>query len=144
MLQGETNLCCVFKTVKKLPFSHLHNYLKFEKPRNLNFVLQLFLDISSAVYTFFLESGTKEVEVFKIMSFISTLTWSCIKLQNFIEDPNVKEQEKKDLILKHLNSMEEGSSRDVFPEFESGMSLMFLLKTCNLLNSHNYFRLGMV
>jgi hypothetical protein len=78
------------------------------------------------------------------MSFISTLTWSCIELQNFIEDPNVKEQEKKDLILKHLNSMEEGSSRDVFPEFESGMSLMFLLKTCNLLNSHNYFRLGMV
>jgi hypothetical protein len=56
----------------------------------------------------------------------------------------VKEQEKKDLILKHLNSMEERSSRDVFPEFESGMSLMFLLKTCNLLNSHNYFRLGMV
>lgn len=55
-------ICVVF--FKQLKSYYLHNYLKFEKPRNSNFVLQLFLDISSAVFTFFLESGTKEVEVF--------------------------------------------------------------------------------
>ena len=78
------------------------------------------------------------------MSFISTLTWSCIELQNVVEDPNVKEEEKKDFILKHLNSLEEDSRRDVFPEFESGVSSVLFLNTTNIINSHNFFRLGMV
>jgi thiol-disulfide isomerase/thioredoxin len=65
------------------------------------------------------------------MSFISTLTWSCIELQNLVENPNVKEEEKKDMILKHLNSMDEDNSRDVFPEFESGVS-SFIIQILNV------------
>lgn len=53
------------------------------------------------------------------MSFISTLTWSCIELQGHIEDSEVKEEEKSHLILKHLNSVEE-KTREVFPEFQPG------------------------
>lgn len=56
------------------------------------------------------------------MSFISTLTWSCIKLQGLIENPELEEEEKNNLVLNHLNSVEE-SSRDVFPEFQPGESL---------------------
>lgn len=55
------------------------------------------------------------------MSFISTLTWRCIELQGFLESPDVSEEDKSNLILKHLDSLEE-CSRDVFPEFESGES----------------------
>lgn len=53
------------------------------------------------------------------MSFISTLTWSCIKLQGLIKNPELEEEEKNNLVLNHLNSVEE-SSRDVFPEFQPG------------------------
>ena len=78
------------------------------------------------------------------MSFISTLTWSCIELQSFIENPDVKEEEKKNLILKHLISLEEDSSRDVFPEFESGLSSTLFLNKSKINNSLKFSRVGMV
>ena len=78
------------------------------------------------------------------MSFISTLTWSCIELQSFIENPDVKEEEKKNLILKHLISLEEDSSRDVFPEFESGLSSTLFLNKSKIHNYLKFSRVGMV
>ena len=54
------------------------------------------------------------------MSFISTLTWSCIELQSVIENADISEDEKSDAILKHLKSTDD-CDREPFPEFESGI-----------------------
>lgn len=62
------------------------------------------------------------------MSFISTLTWSCIEIQSVIENPDVSEAEKNASILKHLSSLEECTDREAFPEFDLGESWIEVLR----------------
>lgn len=54
------------------------------------------------------------------MSIVTTLTWSCIQLQSFLENNDVSEEEKNDLVQKHLSSVEE-LTREPFPDFEAGI-----------------------
>lgn len=60
------------------------------------------------------------------MSFtMSNLTWDSIKLQSFIENPDISEIEKNDLIDKHLTSLNEIDPL-YFPEFDSGTFQLLL------------------
>ena len=58
------------------------------------------------------------------MSDITNLTFSCIDLQNSIENADTNEEEKNNLIQNHLNVfLSESSKKEAFPEFQSGMTI---------------------
>jgi len=58
------------------------------------------------------------------MSDITNLTFSCIELQNSIENADTSEEEKNNLIQNHLNVfLSESSKKETFPEFQTGMTI---------------------
>ena len=81
------------------------------------------------------------------MSFISELTWKCIELQGSLENPEISEEVKNDLIVKHFDSLEgSASKRDTFPEFGTGESYFFQwcmlhLKSNEYKGIKNFFRI---
>lgn len=57
------------------------------------------------------------------MTDITNLTFSCIELQNIIENADTSEEEKNNLIQNHLNMfLSESSKKEAFPEFQSGIT----------------------
>ena len=54
------------------------------------------------------------------MSFVSTLTWTCMELQGSLENPGLSEDEKQALVFRHLKETEQCSNREAFPDFQSG------------------------
>ena len=51
--------------------------------------------------------------------FLSSLTWTCIELQGSLENTEVDEDTKVNLIEKHLTTVQK-SPRDALPEFDPG------------------------
>lgn len=73
------------------------------------------------------------------MSVVTTLTWSCIQLQAFLESEDVTEEEKVDLVQKHLVSVEE-LIREPFPCFETGKYIFLTSTICYINRQH--FKVG--